>query len=293
MRRFLQRGCALALTGALLLPSAAMAAPVTWQRVGNGITEGVSGLAVLSVGGDRIEALSVVDNKKAGQDRARRIVFVRGKVTEVRSLNWQGETPVDLEAVTRVPGRAGEFVAVASGGRAYHLRVSGDVVTVLAAFDLPGDNSAYNMEGFALHEIGSRVVAVWAHRGAGREASVLFSAYFSVADHRFGPVKSVKYHTGGNEPTVRHASDIAITAGGALLISSAVDLGDDGPFSSSLREAGWLVPGRYTVRVELSTWPRVLGKFDGYKIEAVTLTRATEVLLGTDDENKGGWVALR
>ena len=47
LSRFLIRGCALALTAVLLVPSAATAA-VSWQRVGTGITEGVSGLAVLS-----------------------------------------------------------------------------------------------------------------------------------------------------------------------------------------------------------------------------------------------------
>ncbi|MFI6096328.1 hypothetical protein ACIA8G_12275 [Lentzea sp. NPDC051213] len=292
MSRFLLRGCALALTAALLVPTTATAAATQWQRVGSGITEGVSGLAVLSARGDRLEALSVVDNKKAGQDRARRMVFRAGEVTAVRTLTWAGETPVDLEAVTRVPGRSDEFVAVASDSRAFHLRVKGDVVSVLAAFDLPGDNTAYNMESFALHAAGSRLVAVWADRGAGTRASTLFSAYFSVRDHGFGKVTSVQYRTAGNDESVRHASDIAITGQGSLLISSAVDPGDDGPFTSSLREAGRLVPRQDTVSVELSKTPRLLGTFDGHKIEAVTLTGGRDVLLGTDDENDGGWVAL-
>lgn len=288
LSRFLLSGCALALGTALLVPATATAAS-PWQRVGTGITEGVSGLAVLSARGDRIDALSVVDNKKPGQDRARRITLDRGRVTSVRTLTWQGETPVDLEAVTRVPGRADEFVALASGSRAFHVRVCGDVVTVLAAFDLPGDGSDRNMESFALVAVGARVAAVWADRGAGTRPATVFSAYFSPSDHTFGPVSSVAYHVGGTDESVRHASDVAITPAGALLISSAVDPGDDGPFSSSVRAAGRLAPHRDTVTVELAKRPQVLGAYAGRKIEAVTPIRGG-ALLGTDDENDGGWV---
>ncbi|MGW5424551.1 hypothetical protein [Streptomyces sp. NPDC003943] len=45
------------------------------------------------------------------------------------------------------------------------------------------------------------------------------------------------------------------------------------------------------MRVTLSGSPVVLGTFPGYKIDAVEcLPGTTDVLLGTDDENKGGYV---
>ncbi|KJK48165.1 hypothetical protein UK23_17820 [Lentzea aerocolonigenes] len=275
----------LAVTTALV-PSTAQ-----WQRVGTGITEGVSGLAVLTSRGDHVEALSVIDNKKPGQERVRRIVLDRGRVTEVRPMTWQGETPVDLEAVAGVPHRPSEYVAVTSGSRAFHVRVERDVVTVVAAFDLPHDPEDNN-ESFALKAVGSRLAAVWADRGEGIRPTTIYSAYFSLQDHKLGPVSSVKYDTGAHEETVRHASDIAITPGGSLLVSSAVDPGDDGPFSSSLHEIGRLTPHKNTVTIDLAHRPRLRGTFEGRKIEAVTLLRG-EVLLGTDDENDGGWVAER
>ncbi|MDT7786701.1 MAG: hypothetical protein QOF58_5120, partial [Pseudonocardiales bacterium] len=92
----------------LAVTTALVPSPAPWQRVGTGITEGVSGLAVLTSRGDHVEALSVIDNKKPGQERVRRIVLDSGQVTAVRPMTWQGETPVDLEAVTRVPNRPGE-----------------------------------------------------------------------------------------------------------------------------------------------------------------------------------------
>ncbi|GAA3683843.1 hypothetical protein GCM10022267_83340 [Lentzea roselyniae] len=278
---------------AALAPSPAYAHTDQWQRVGTGITEGVSGLAVLTSRGDHVEALSVIDNKKPGQERVRRIVLDDGRVTAVRPMTWQGETPVDLEAVTRVPNRPGEYVAVTSGGRAFHVRVRADVVTVVAAFDLPPHDPQDNMESFALKAVGSRLAAVWADRGAGLRPTTLYSAYFSLQDHRFGPVTTVEYDTGAHEETVRHASDIAIAPDGSLLVSSAVDPGDNGPFSSSLREIGRLAPRKDTVGVDLARRPHLLGTFDGRKIEAVALLRDGDVLLGTDDENDGGWVRQR
>lgn len=274
---------------AALAPAPASAHTDRWQRVGTGITEGVSGLAVLTARGDHVEALSVIDNKKPGQDRVRRIVLDDGRVPAVRPMTWQGETPVDLEAVTRVPHRPGEYVAVTSGSRAFHVRVRGDVVAVVAAFDLPPHDQKDNMESFALKAVGSRFAAVWADRGAGSRTTTLYSAYFSLQDHSFGPITTIEYDTGAHEEAVRHASDIAITPNGALLVSSAVDPGDDGPFSSSLREIGRLVPRTDTVGVDLAHRPRLLGTFAGHKIEAVTLLRGN-VLVGTDDENDGGWV---
>lgn len=284
---------AVTLLTVVLAPPPASAHPVQWQRVGTGITEGVSGLAVLTGRGDHVEALSVIDNKKPGQERVRRIVLDAGQVTAVRPMTWQGETPVDLEAVTRVPNRPGEYVAVTSGSRAFHVRVKADVVAVVTAFDLPAHDPDDNMESFALKAVGSRLAAVWADRGAGIRSTTLYSAYFSLQDHKFGPVSTVEYDTGSHQDTVRHASDIAIKPDGELLVSSAVDPGDDGPFSSSLREIGDLAPREDTVGVDLARRPRLLGTFDGRKIEAVTLLRDGDVLLGTDDETGGGWVVRR
>ncbi|MFB6715352.1 MULTISPECIES: hypothetical protein [unclassified Streptomyces] len=72
----------------------------------------------------------------------------------------------------------------------------------------------------------------------------------------------------------------------------AADAGDDGPFYSAVSDAGRVtVSATGGVRVTLTTPATVLGTFQQYKIEAVEcLPGTTDALLGTDDENLGGYV---
>ncbi|MGW3422361.1 hypothetical protein [Streptomyces phaeochromogenes] len=77
-----------------------------------------------------------------------------------------------------------------------------------------------------------------------------------------------------------------MTNSGRIIASSAADAGDDGPFGSAVSDGA---AGR--VRVTLAASPSVLGTFPEYKIEAVEcLSGSTDALLGTDDENLGGYV---
>ncbi|WP_330455700.1 hypothetical protein OIB37_01740 [Streptomyces sp. NBC_00820] len=90
----------------------------------------------------------------------------------------------------------------------------------------------------------------------------------------------------------RHISDISVSDSGRIIVSSAADAGDDGPFDSAVSDAGRVIlsqDGR--VKVTLTPSPVVLGAFPQYKIEAVEcLPGSTDALLGTDDENHGGYV---
>ncbi|MFB7450217.1 hypothetical protein [Streptomyces sp. NPDC056194] len=90
----------------------------------------------------------------------------------------------------------------------------------------------------------------------------------------------------------RHISDIAVTGSGRILVGSAGDAGDDGPFDSAVSDAGRVplsAAGR--VRIALAASPTALGAFPGYEVEAVEcLPGSADALLGTDDENLGGYV---
>ncbi|MER7535857.1 hypothetical protein ABTX77_13870 [Streptomyces sp. NPDC097704] len=83
-----------------------------------------------------------------------------------------------------------------------------------------------------------------------------------------------------------------MTDSGRILVGSAGDAGDDGPFDSAVSDAGRVTlsaAGR--VRIALAASPTVLGTFPGYKVEAVEcLPGSADALLGTDDENLGGYV---
>ncbi|MER5302961.1 hypothetical protein ABT039_26360 [Streptomyces lasiicapitis] len=141
------------------------------------------------------------------------------------------------------------------------------------------------------------MAAVWADRGdgAGRPATV-FAAPFSVnayGDMKFGAVRKATYRAPYPDGDIRHVSDIAVTGTGRLLVGSAADAGDDGPFDSAVNDAG-----RLTVRTDGSVALSIrqnrdsLEQFNGYKVEAVDcLPGGGPALLGTDDENAGGSVS--
>ncbi|WP_406112654.1 hypothetical protein [Streptomyces sp. NBC_01014] len=83
-----------------------------------------------------------------------------------------------------------------------------------------------------------------------------------------------------------------MTNSGRILASSAADAGDDGPFDSAVSDAGRVtVSAAGRVRVTLAAHPAVLGTYPQYKIEGVEcLPGSADALLGTDDENLGGFL---
>ncbi|MBB5850316.1 hypothetical protein ACFQ05_24190 [Amycolatopsis umgeniensis] len=270
----------------LFLPSTASAGD-GWESIGAGMTSGASGVAVLAHDEDRIDALVVRDNKKPGENRAVRVRLDRGQVSKVDPIDWPGELPVDLEAAEAVPGKAGEFIALASDGKGFHIRLDGRRLKVLGAFRVPKGDPDDNYEGFALKKVNDRLFAVWADRGQDARPATLHSAEFSVSKLSFKKPKSIPFRVAYPTADVRHASDVEITADGRVLISAASDPGDDGPFDSAVYAAGVL---RSDGSIALSPVPAKIGDFPGHKIEAMTcLSRSCGSLLyGTDDEAAGG-----
>ncbi|MFE9664206.1 hypothetical protein [Streptomyces sp. NPDC005955] len=96
---------------ALFVATPATAAPPEdgWVRTGTGITAGISGIAVTGQDGAVInETVVVHDNKRTGQPRVSRIRPAPGGAPRVDVLSWDGERePVDLEALSAVPGAGG------------------------------------------------------------------------------------------------------------------------------------------------------------------------------------------
>ncbi|MEU6823414.1 hypothetical protein ABZ921_22495 [Streptomyces atriruber] len=286
-----------------LTASAAPTADGGWQQVGDDITSGISGLALTDGGQARgaAHALVVRDNKKPGENRVARLTYRAGagadRPAAVEPLTWTGTSePIDLEAIEAVPGASGEYMALASRGLAYHLKVTGTEAQVLDTSPLPAIADGDDYESFALTARHGKLAAVWADRGAGkkRPATVRAAAFsfnkYGEAD--FGPVTTARFRAPYPTGDVRHASDISVTAAGRIMISSASDAGDDGPFSSAVLDAGKLSVSRTgKVRLGIDKSPDVLRKFKGHKIEAVECVPGTRTaLLGTDDENGGGAV---
>ena len=275
-----------------------------WEQVGDDIASGVSGLAVTSHAPHGLHALAVRDNKKPGENRIAEITYRPGLSAVISPITWHGGAePIDLEAIDAVPGTSDEYIAVASRGLAYHLKLtdSGESVQVLDLTPLPAIGSGDNFESFALTSRNGRTAAVWADRGEGADRpATLYAAPFSInsyGESQFGTVKKATFRAPYPTGSVRHASDIDVTKSGRMLISSASDAGDDGPFDSAVTDAGKLsVTATGKVRISVDESPEILAKFKGHKIEALRCVPGSgsgRAALGTDDENAGGAVTTR
>ncbi|MFG2287132.1 hypothetical protein ACGFOU_13900 [Streptomyces sp. NPDC048595] len=282
------------IAGATLLAPASGDRPADdWQRVGDGITSGISGIVVDGRHGDTVDTLAVRDNKEPGQSRLVAVRSSRHAKPQVRAVDWRGEQPVDLEAIGAVPGRDREYVALASDGTAYRIHREKDTVRVIREFQLPGISPDGNYEGFALTRTArGAIVAVWADRGGDDHPAKLTAATWNPVTGTFGKRDSAKFRVPYPAENVRHVSDVALTARGGLTVSSASDPGDDGPYDSALYAAGRLVVrGDGKVELRLSGTPDRLATFAGHKIEALAcLPGSSTGILGTDDENDGGSV---
>ncbi|MEU8761006.1 hypothetical protein [Streptomyces sp. NPDC048659] len=286
----------LAATTALLALLGAAPAPTpaedAWRQVGTDSRTGVSGLAAEPAG----TALVAHDNKRPGQPRLARLGYADGAAA-LSPVAWDGAYAEDVEAVEAVPGAPGEYLALASRGIVYRLRVEGATATVVDYAPLPMINEGADFESFALVARGGKLAALWADRGEGPgRPATLYAAPLSFAawgQPLFGAVTRRPYVSAYPPGAgTRHISDITVTASGRILVSSASDAGDDGPFDSAVSEAGRVtVSAAGSVRVTLAARPTVLGTFPGYKIEAVEcLPGTSDALLGTDDEHRGGFV---
>jgi hypothetical protein len=292
---------------------AAYAGDDGWQSAGKGKTAGISGIAVSGAGvadGD-VKAVVVRDNKKPGENRIASVGYHDGEKPDVEPLDWKGGAlPADLEALTAVPGEKGGHLAVTSSGTAYHLSVSGGEAKVVDTFELPAVQAGDEVENLTLGTVSpsspsaaprdaqatavkGKLTAVWGGRGEDDRPGTLHAAlltFDSAGRADFGEVRSAEVRAPYPDEDVRHASDTALTDSGDLLVSSASDPGDDGPFDSAVYAAGRVsLDDSGAVVLTVAKDPEVLKKFEKHKIEALACLPGTDkAILGTDDENEGG-----
>ncbi|MFG2986585.1 hypothetical protein ACGFYQ_35995 [Streptomyces sp. NPDC048258] len=281
-----------------VLGTAPAGAAGEWQKVGGDARGGVSGLAFegRTEDGAGVHVLVVHDNKRSGQPRLSRISHREG-ADGISPITWDGAEPQDLEAVEAIPGMPGEYLAVVGRGIVYRLKVTGSTATVVDYAPLPAIGEGDDFESLAVVAQNGKLAALWADRGAGADRpATLYAAPLTFApwgQPLFGAVTRRAYRAAyPTDDGSRHISDISVTDSGRIIVSSAADAGDDGPFDSAVSEAGRVtVSAAGRVRVTPASSPTVLGTFPGYKVEGVEcLPGSADALLGTDDENAGGYV---
>lgn len=287
--------------GALALPCRAQ----EWKPLGGGLRN-VSGIAAIA-GEGATRFIVVHDNKREGEPRAGLVTVGTGETAAAYvPLTWpkSGEgsgaaLPVDLEAICAVPGTPGAYVALESGGEAYHITLDAaqTTVTVVKAFSLPKGPAGSNYEGFSLHRFpggDSGLLAVWAHRGNSSEPSVLYWGKLDLAQGVVTDTRSATVSLPWPTLNTRHISDLKIDGVGNLYVSSAMDPGDDGPFASALYLAGAFRPLAGGGPVEYVANPATvrLVRFAYRKVEAFDLVPGASggIICGTDDESLGASV---
>ncbi len=262
----------------MLAISSAANGDVTWTRVGTGITQGVSGIAPAPSGW-----VLVRDNKSTGQNR----VALLTDANAVTNLTWPGTAPSDLEAIDAVPTQANQYAVVTSAGVGRIINISGSTLSVVRNFTLP--SGKVQNESFALTRIGTTTVAVWANRGTAAAGGKLFAATFNPSTGAFGQVAQATVQVPYPTVNVRPISDAKILSGGRIVISSASDSGNNGPFSAAAYAVGTVNFSGGRARLAVNT-PMSLGTYAAHKVEAIGC-KGSIGILGTDDENLGGWVA--
>jgi len=297
----------LALGGVALSSSGAIAQ--TWHPVydgsqqPNGILFGVSGMAAIEglsdATQDQVELLIDHDNKNEDSGRFA-IVQWQGHHANYIPLNWASDLPlpIDLEALTAIPGGDNLFVAMASNGDLYkiHLDYAGRNIHVLGTGKLPPLPDGSNLEGLALTRSHDQLIALWGHRGLDAEPGQLYWGAFDpetlTVTEELGSIAITVPHAQGN---LRHISDITVTPAQQIIISSAIDGGNDGPFASIVYEIGTIGSDPDTQAPTVSLYENFisLASSDRYKIEAITLDPlrvSPALILGTDDENLGSMI---
>lgn len=279
--------------GALVIPQQVQAQD--WRPVRGGILYGISGMALVEQQDNSSDFLIVHDNKKKDEDRLA-IVSVKGKQQPKYSpVKWQDNTelPVDLEGLTSVPGKK-SFIALASAGKAYEIKLDSakNNISVINKFDLPKIPQGSNFEAFALQNIDSKLVAVWAHRGEAEQPAIIYWGVLDLDKSQITQVGSANLSVPFPSGNVRHISDLKIDPTGIIFISSASDDGNDGPFQSAVYVIGSVGFRTNKLALQQNTQLVPLYRSKYHKIEGLELVPGAEggVILGTDDENLGSYV---
>jgi hypothetical protein len=248
----------------------------TWQQVGTGATGAISGLAPAPGGW-----LIARDNKANGQNRISRL----SDSGQVAAVTWPGAAPGDLESLTAVPGAPGRWATLTSEGAGTIFSISGSTLSIEQTFTVPKGTAG--IEGLAFTAPGATTVAVWSTRGSSSAPAKVFAATFEPSTGSFGQVATATVTVPFPTANVRHISDVTLI-GPRIVASSASDPGPNGPFDSALYDIGTvaLAGGRAVLTMGS---PTSLGTFPGHKVEGIACS-GTAGLLGTDDENQGGWV---
>ena len=281
-----------------LAMGAACAANSRWRRVSKSRELNISGMAVVGNNEQRTTFVVVHDNKSIKDPHAGLVTVGHGNAPRYTPLEWLGEdVPVDLEAISSVPGDAKSFLALTSAGKVYQVWVDigNDRIEVVRTFFVPSIPAESNFEGLSLETIDGVLIVVWAESGFSAKPATLYWGVFDLQTRVFSRVGSAVIKVPYPTADVRHISDLKIESNGEVLVSSAADPDPDGPFASAIYSIGTLsfADGEVVVFKQAMP-PKQLYSFPDHKVEALESVPGKNGgrAFGSDDEDLGAAIYL-
>lgn len=265
-----------------------------WHQLGVGITEGISGLAVVEHSARETILLAVHDNKEPGQKRLSLVVRNASGDINTREVSWMGEPlAIDLEAICRVPGDE-SFAALTSRGALYrlHLNVASSEATFAApAAGVPNAAEERQFEALDIQVVNGQTIACWAERGDNAAPGIIFCSTVDPATMIFAEPQALQVKAPWPTEQTRHISDLRILPNGTVLVASASDPGNAGPFAGAIYAAASVTPAADRPTL-LAAEPATRLFTTSRKIEALELLpgAAGGMVLGSDDEDLGAAV---
>ena len=262
-----------------------------WQFISGKRELAVSGISPTT---DKDKYLVVHDNKKKGQLRVGLIDI--GADSLYIGLKWPTETlPIDLEALSDIPGLENEYIAMGSWGYCYWIKLDlqSKTIDLIKEFRIPDSGPRLNLESLLILGEGDNLYVAWAHRGSDREEAILYWGSISLFDEDIAI--SVKDSIFINIPwplmAKRHMSDMDIDNNNILWTSSTSDPGDDGPYKSGIYKIGLFEIVKEKINFNISQSFTKQFVFEKNKVEALAVIN-NKIVFATDDENLGSAINI-
>lgn len=300
-----------------------------WQSIGYSVS-GLAKV-IPSRDGAAYSFLGVIDNKHDDEPRTV-LINLDGEFNiinldngRVPIVTWPGGYPSemdDLESIAAIPnGYAAadqQFVATTSDGYFWRftLNANEQIVNVVQGSErlsqAGSTGSAEEIESIAFFtDNNSSIKLVWSGRGSRDHSARMFvadltstSSSISYSNDNEFQIQETHFNWprpvwSGDDDT-RLISDLKVgtrPVNGAIYVSSAFDGGDTGPFAATLYNPGTLL-SRTSLNQKPSPYKPYSALFignNGKKVEALELLTgdpADGFILGTDDEDLGGFIMI-
>ena len=262
-----------------------------WQFISGKRELAVSGISPTT---DKDKYLVVHDNKKKGQLRVG-LIDINADSLYI-GLEWPTKTlPMDLEALSDIPGLENEYIAMGSWGFCYWIKLDlqSQTIDLIKEFRIPGSGPPLNLENLLILGEGDNLYVAWAHRGSDHEESILYWGSISLFDEdiAISVIDSVFINIPWPLTAKRHMSDMDIDNNNILWTSATSDPGDDGPYKSAIYKIGLFEIVKEKINFNISQSFTKQFVFENNKVEALAVIN-NKIVFATDDENLGSAINI-